>query len=567
MVFTGIGASSGLALAPAFCLTPKQGPVGRASSRSFEEAREQLKRQYDQSIAALTGAGRRAEAEVLLCHREMVSDVLLEERVNQGLIQGLDPAAAVEKACHILCQMLAQVNSDYIRQRAEDLKDVCSRLISLLCQEELPSLAGLEREVVLVAHQLSPADLATADLACIKGIVLAGGTLTSHIAILACSLGIPAVVGCPHAVEAAKSGEPLFLDGASGKVECGLTHRRKTELARLVKEEGERVCQLAQQALLPSVTADGLPIRVESSISDSRTAQKSVEYAADAVGLLRTEFLFHNRESLPGEEEQLQYYLEIARQLGGQRFTIRTLDIGGDKPSPCIPIPKEENPFLGTRGIRLTLRQPEILLCQLRAILRASAQADIQVMYPMITSLEELQAAKQWMDTAKKQLAQEGLPFDPAIREGIMVEVPSAALLCDLLAPHCDFFSIGSNDLAQYLLAADRNGECLPQLGSYLHPAVLRVIQMVLDRAAEEGIPCSLCGEMAKDPLATPLLLGMGLTNFVVTPAAIPALKEGISRLDTGACRRIARQALSCSTAGEVVRLLQMEREQTVPAR
>ncbi|WP_308588242.1 phosphoenolpyruvate--protein phosphotransferase [uncultured Merdimmobilis sp.] len=566
MVFTGIGASSGLALAPAFCLTPKQGPVGRASSRSFEEAREQLKRQYDQSIAALTGAGRRAEAEVLLCHREMVSDVLLEERVNQGLIQGLDPAA-VEKACHILCQMLAQVNSDYIRQRAEDLKDVCSRLISLLCQEELPSLAGLEREVVLVAHQLSPADLATADLACIKGIVLAGGTLTSHIAILACSLGIPAVVGCPHAVEAAKSGEPLFLDGASGKVECGLTHRRKTELARLVKEEGERVCQLAQQALLPSVTADGLPIRVESSISDSRTAQKSVEYAADAVGLLRTEFLFHNRESLPGEEEQLQYYLEIARQLGGQRFTIRTLDIGGDKPSPCIPIPKEENPFLGTRGIRLTLRQPEILLCQLRAILRASAQADIQVMYPMITSLEELQAAKQWMDTAKKQLAQEGLPFDPAIREGIMVEVPSAALLCDLLAPHCDFFSIGSNDLAQYLLAADRNGECLPQLGSYLHPAVLRVIQMVLDRAAEEGIPCSLCGEMAKDPLATPLLLGMGLTNFVVTPAAIPALKEGISRLDTGACRRIARQALSCSTAGEVVRLLQMEREQTVPAR
>ena len=565
MVFTGIGASSGLALAPAFCLTPKQGPVGRASSRSFEEAREQLKRQYDQSIAALTGAGRRAEAEVLLCHREMVSDVLLEERVNQGLIQGL--AAAVEKACHILCQMLAQVNSDYIRQRAEDLKDVCSRLISLLCQEELPSLAGLEREVVLVAHQLSPADLATADLACIKGIVLAGGTLTSHIAILACSLGIPAVVGCPHAVEAAKSGEPLFLDGASGKVECGLTHRRKTELARLVKEEGERVCQLAQQALLPSVTADGLPIRVESSISDSRTAQKSVEYAADAVGLLRTEFLFHNRESLPGEEEQLQYYLEIARQLGGQRFTIRTLDIGGDKPSPCIPIPKEENPFLGTRGIRLTLRQPEILLCQLRAILRASAQADIQVMYPMITSLEELQAAKQWMDTAKKQLAQEGLPFDPAIREGIMVEVPSAALLCDLLAPHCDFFSIGSNDLAQYLLAADRNGECLPQLGSYLHPAVLRVIQMVLDRAAEEGIPCSLCGEMAKDPLATPLLLGMGLTNFVVTPAAIPALKEGISRLDTGACRRIARQALSCSTAGEVVRLLQMEREQTVPAR
>ncbi len=565
MVFTGIGASSGLALAPAFCLTSKRGPVGRASSRSFEEAREQLKRQYDQSIAALTGAGRRAEAEVLLCHREMVSDVLLEERVNQGLIQGLDPAAAVEKACHILCQMLAQVNSDYIRQRAEDLKDVCSRLISLLCQEELPSLAGLEREVVLVAHQLSPADLATADLACIKGIVLAGGTLTSHIAILACSLGIPAVVGCPHAVEAAKSGEPLFLDGASGKVECGLTHRRKTELARLVKEEGERVCQLAQQALLPSVTADGLPIRVESSISDSRTAQKSVEYAADAVGLLRTEFLFHNRESLPGEE--LQYYLEIARQLGGQRFTIRTLDIGGDKPSPCIPIPKEENPFLGTRGIRLTLRQPEILLCQLRAILRASAQADIQVMYPMITSLEELQAAKQWMDTAKKQLAQEGLPFDPAIREGIMVEVPSAALLCDLLAPHCDFFSIGSNDLAQYLLAADRNGECLPQLGSYLHPAVLRVIQMVLDRAAEEGIPCSLCGEMAKDPLATPLLLGMGLTNFVVTPAAIPALKEGISRLDTGACRRIARQALSCSTAGEVVRLLQMEREQTVPAR
>ncbi len=176
MVFTGIGASSGLALAPAFCLTPKQGPGDKASSRSFEEAREQLKRQYDQSIAALTGAGRRAEAEVLLCHREMVSDVLLEERVNQGLIQGLHPAAAVEKACHILCQMLAQVNSDYIRQRAEDLKDVCSRLISLLCQEELPSLAGLEREVVLVAHQLSPADLATADLACIKGIVLAGGT-------------------------------------------------------------------------------------------------------------------------------------------------------------------------------------------------------------------------------------------------------------------------------------------------------------------------------------------------------------------------------------------------------
>ena len=561
MVFTGISVSSGLALAPAFCPASKQKSAGKASCRSFEEARKQLTQQYDQSIAALTSAGRKSEAEVLLCHREMVSDLLLEEQVNQGLIQGLDPAAAVEKACRSLCQMLSQVNSGYIRQRSEDLKDVCSRLISLLCQEDLPSLAGLEREVILVARQLSPADLATADLACIKGIVLAEGTRTSHIAILACSLGIPAVVGCPHAVEAAKSGEPLFLDGTSGKVECGLTHQRKTELARLVKEEEERIRQLTQQVLIPPVTADGVPINVESSISDSRTAQKSVEFGANSVGLLRTEFLFHNRKSLPGEEEQLQHYLEIARQLGGQRFTIRTLDIGGDKPSPCIPTPKEGNPFLGTRGIRLTLLQPEVLLCQLRAILRASAQADIQVMYPMITSLEELQAAKQWMATAKKQLDQEGVPFDPAIREGIMVEVPSAALLCDLLAPHCDFFSIGSNDLAQYLLAADRNGECLPQLGSYLHPAVLRVIQMVLDGAAERGIPCSLCGEMAKDPLAIPLLLGMGLTNFVVTPAAIPSLKAEISRLDTGVCRRVACQALACSTAGEVVHLLQKEVE------
>lgn len=555
MVFTGIGASAGLALAPALCLSYKKG--GKAFSRSFEEARAHLKQQYDHSIAALKQAGRKAEAEVLLCHREMVTDVLLEERVNQGLTQGLDPAAAVEKACHNLCWMLSQVDSDYIRQRAEDLKDVCGRLISLLHQEELPSLSDLQQEVILVARNLSPADLATADPAFVKGIVTAGGGRTSHIAILACSLGIPAVVDCPQAVEAAEAGEWLFLDGSTGQVECPLTAQRQGELAMQIKEQADSGRRLLELGRCPAVTADGFHIQVESSISDLRTAQKSVEYGADAVGLLRTEFLFHDRQSLPDEEEQLRYYLDIAQELKGRRFTIRTLDIGGDKPLPCIPIPRERNPFLGIRGIRLALRQPGLLLCQLRAILRASAQANIQVMYPMITSLEELLEAKGWMATAKEQLTAEGLPFNPRIPEGIMVEVPSAALLSDLLAPHCDFFSIGSNDLAQYILAADRDGESLSQFGSYLHPAVLRTIRMVLDSAAQADLPCSLCGEMAKDPLATPLLLGMGLTSFAVTPTAVPRLKRDISRLDGKRCQELAAQALRCITAKEVIELTQ----------
>jgi len=560
--YQGLAASGGIAIGPAYIYLPEVhcaqlpcGPVEPAAElarleRAIVEAQKQLAAIYEKSVAEV---GEEAAA-IFLAHQEFLSDPELLAEVKRQIQEQHAPAeTAVETALEMYAQQLEALEDAYYRERALDLRDVSRRLRRILAGvQDQEALTNLTSPVIIIARDLTPSDTAQMNKRMVLGFCTATGGLTSHTAIIARILGIPAVVGIGEDILNVQPGAPLIVDGHEGIVLENADEDTMTKYKQQRDAEAEKQRKEKAAAHKPAATADGHRVEVVANIADAASAQIALDFGAEGVGLFRTEYLFLNRQSVPTEEEQYRDYRAVADVLGNRPLIIRTLDIGGDKQLPYLNIGQEANPFLGWRAIRLCLDNPHIFEPQLRAILRASVERNVQIMFPMIATLEEVQRAKEVLARVQAQLAQEGVPFDPHTQIGIMVEVPSAALIADILAPEVDFFSIGTNDLIQYTMACDRVNEKVAYLYDPLHPAVLRLIQHVIQAAHRVGKWVGMCGEMAGDLEAIPILLGLGLDEFSMNAPTIPAAKSLIASLTLPQAQEIAQTALSKRTAEEV---------------
>jgi phosphotransferase system enzyme I (PtsI) len=563
--YRGLAASAGIAVGPALLYLPDEsfgaeteapaGPVDAAQEKTrleaaLAEADQQLATIYERARGVV---GEEAAA-VFLAHQEFLADpALLDEVQRQITAEGATADRAVESAFEQFAHQLEMLDDDYYRERALDLRDVSRRVRRILAGvQDQQMLAELTEPVVVIARELTPSDTAQMNKKMVLGFCTATGGLTSHTAIIARILGIPAVVGVGSDIMELTSGESLVVDGHVGVVMAGVDEETALQFTQQRDSQAEEAAREKAAAQQEAATADGHGVEVVANIADAQSAELAVEYGAEGVGLFRTEYLFLNRQSLPTEEEQYREYRAVADVLGDRPLIIRTLDIGGDKQLPYLDMGQEMNPFLGWRAIRLCLDSPELFQPQLRALLRASADRNVQIMFPMIATLEEVRRARKALDQAKDSLAREGVPFDAKTEVGIMIEVPSAALMADVLAPEVDFFSIGTNDLIQYSMACDRVNERVAYLYDPLHPAVLRLIKGVIDAAHGHGKWVGMCGEMAGDLEAIPLLLGLGLDEFSMNPPAIPPAKRLIGSLTVPQAQEIAEGALAKRTAEEV---------------
>ena len=402
----------------------------------------------------------------------------------------------------------------------------------------------MDAPALIVAHDLLPSDVVRLDPEKVLGLVTAVGGSTSHAAILARSLGIPAVVGAGPAVSTVAHGAVIALDGDSGRVWLSPHEAVQAEIKIRRSQWRKKRCQIRQEALKPAVTMDGVAIHVTANIGNPHDARQAFDHGAEGVGLFRTEFLFQERETAPTEDEQYGAYLAAAGAMKGRPVIIRTLDAGGDKPLIFADVSSGNNPALGERGIRFGLAHTDVLKPQLRALLRAARKENIRIMFPMVAQLAELRAARELLEEARKELAQEGVVGDRPVKTGVMIEVPAAVAMADQLAKEADFFSIGTNDLTQYVMAADRGNAAVARLADSFHPAVLRMVSTTVEAGHRAGIPVAMCGELAGNPNAAPLLIGLGLDELSMNADSVPEVKAAIRKLSAAECRNLTAKAL-----------------------
>ncbi|MFW5802635.1 MAG: phosphoenolpyruvate--protein phosphotransferase [Verrucomicrobiota bacterium] len=450
---------------------------------------------------------------------------------------------------------LRDLKDGYIRDRLADIRDVAARVINNLTGQCGLSLAHLPDPRVVIAHDLTPSETADIDRQNVIGFATEIGSRTSHTAIMARSLSIPAVVGAPQLTNTVYNDEMVILDGYRGLLIPSPTEETLADYRARIESQQRWFSNIQAEANLPPETPDGFRVRLAANIEQSDEIEQAKEQYGVGIGLYRTEYLFLNRPALPNEEEQLAAYRQAAEAILPRSVIFRTLDIGGDKFLSNLKLPNELNPFLGNRAIRFCLERPEIFRTQIRAILRASAFGKVRLMFPMITTVEEIRQAQNHVQDAKDQLRREKVAFNPYLDVGIMIETPAAAMLADKLAEHVDFFSIGTNDLIQYCMAADRSNPDVGWLYQPCHPALIRLIKQVLAAACRHGRWVSVCGEMAADPVTLPLLLGLGVQELSMSPMALPGVKRLIRRLRMHQAETVVDQALACSTAEEVEKL------------
>jgi phosphoenolpyruvate-protein phosphotransferase len=560
----GLPASTGVAIGPVWVYRPVQVEVKRRTISSAEAEQQRLE-------AALTLAGEQLqalyqrtlenigeeEAAIFEAHQLVLQDPELLDQVHTLIeTQHLNAEAAVSDVVEHYAQSLLALEDEYFRARAQDVRDVGRRILYSLDGIRPEDIALPTSPVVIVAEDLTPSDTVQFDKSVILGFCTARGGPTSHTAIIARSIGVPAVVSAPVPIETLKNGTASVLDGTAGTL---LLDPSETELAQAAQrqsgDKAEWEIQLAA-AHQPAVTQDGVRVEVVANIGGVGDAQTAVLSGAEGVGLLRTEFLYLDRDSMPDEEEQVNLYRSIFEVLKPWPVVVRTHDIGGDKSVRYLGIQAETNTFLGWRAIRMMSERPDVLVSQFRALLRAGVETDLRIMLPMVSSVNEVRQAKTLLAQAIQSLEADGTPFLKKFQFGIMVEVPSAALLAEHLADEVDFFSIGTNDLTQYTLAVDRTNERVAPLASPLHPAVVQLIALTIRAAHKKGRWVGLCGELAGDPLAAPLLLGLGLDEFSMAAKSIPVVKQLLRRLSRSECEKIAEQVLSLPTTQEVEALL-----------
>jgi phosphoenolpyruvate-protein phosphotransferase len=564
LTYQGVPASPGIVIGKAWIYRPAPVAVQRDAACSpeiewehftaaKETARQQLERLADR-CSQQVGA---EEAAIFGAHLMFLDDPDLGETIRASILEGGQSAsAAAEAAFNTYAETMEALQDEYLGARAQDIRDVSRRVQYCLMGIDPAAFEMPDQPVVILAEDLAPSDTVQFDKHLILGFCTVKGGPTSHVAIMARSLGAPAVVCTPFNLESLPAGIQVALDGTAGKV---ILDPAPEEIQVLQKDQDREEAawqQALSQAHFPAVTRDGRQVEVVANIGSAEDAHTAVLYGAEGVGLLRTEFLYLDRDTLPNEAEQIHAYAQIFAVMGSRPVVVRTLDIGGDKTVSYLGVQAEPNPFLGWRAIRMINERPDVLRDQCRSLLQAGVNACLRIMLPMVSSLNEVRQAKAVYCQARDDLLAGGLPCAQDVQFGIMVEVPSAALIAEHLAEEVDFFSIGTNDLTQYTLAVDRTNERVAPLASPFHPAVLRLIALTIESAHKKGRWVGLCGELAGDPKAAGLLLGLGLDEFSMAAKSIPVVKAQLRTLDSAACRQVASQALSQATTQDVIDLL-----------
>lgn len=548
----GIAGAPGIAIGPVFHLKRTEIKVEATFDNESEEknqlqaAVETAKGQLRHLKEEMLANNARSEAAIFDVHLELLDDVELLDAVVGRINQKQSAPLAWQSTIDERARLVANLNDPLLAARAADLRDVGYRVLRILIGAEEPVAEFPDDPVIVLAEDLSPSDTASLDRDKVLGFCTAGGGPTAHTAIIARAMGLPAVVSAGERALALKESTRVILNGSTGVLTLAPS---ATEIADAIEaqQKAQNLRQQAQaEAAAPATTLDGHTVEIAANIGGVEDAKRAVKSAAEAVGLLRTEFLFLERETPPSEEEQFEVYRDIGLAMGARPVVVRTLDVGGDKPLPYYPMEKELNPFLGERGIRLCLNRPELFKEQIRAILRATDFGKFRIMFPMVADLSEWQAARDLVNQIVAEL-------DVAdVELGIMVEIPSAALMADVFAEQVDFFSIGTNDLTQYTLAMDRLHPHLAGKSDGLHPAVLRLVDRTVQAAHQAGKWVGVCGELGADPQAIPILVGLGVDELSVTVPAVPTVKAQVRGLDFVKSQALAQKALKCRTAKEV---------------
>ncbi|MDP4110110.1 MAG: phosphoenolpyruvate--protein phosphotransferase [Bacillota bacterium] len=559
-LFRGTGVSQGIGSAPAlkYEQTKISVPTHPSSDTdseitAFTEACERVKdanrKLYDE---ALKKAGK-SEADIFEAHITLLEDEdSLIDPIKSLIASGLNAANAAANQFDEIIAMMEAVEDEYMRQRAADFRDLKAQVLRSILGLAEVDISRLDKDVILIARDLAPSDTIRMDMNHIRGIVCEEGGKTSHTAILAKAMGLPAVVGCAGIVASAADGELMLIDGETGTVICSPSETKAKEYGeKAVKLKAEREA-LGVYLNKKTVTSDGHVVAISANIASPEECRTSVENGCEGVGLFRSEFLYMDRNTLPGEDEQFEAYKKALEYAAGRPVTIRTLDAGGDKGLSMLTLPHEDNPFLGYRAIRICLDQPEIFKTQLRALYRASVYGKLRIMFPMISSVEELRKAKRIVNEVKEELAAKEIAFAKDVEVGMMVEIPSVAVMADIFAKEVDFFSIGTNDLVQYTTAVDRGNDRIAHLYSHYHPAAVRLIAGTIKAAHDNGIHCCMCGEAAGDIGFIPALIGLGLDDFSMSAPGILRARKLISGLSYSECRKGALELLGAATTDEV---------------
>lgn len=567
----GIAASDGIAIGKAYLLTEpdlsfekktvedSEGEINRLL-KSFEIAATEIAAIRDK-VAATVGE---EEAQVFDAHAMVLADPELLESIKANIRDNKVNAeqALVEVATMFISMFEAMEDNPYMQERAADIRDVTDRVLSHLLGVKIPSPSTIQEEVVIVARDLTPSDTAQLNREFVKGFVTDIGGRTSHSAIMARSLEIPAIVGTKSVTSAVQDGDMLIVDGLDGDV---IIHPDEDTLAQYRSKAAAFQEQKAEWQKLKNAesrTRDGKHLEIAANIGTPKDLVGALDNGAEGVGLYRTEFLYMDSADFPTEEEQFEAYKEVLEGMNGKPVVVRTMDIGGDKELPYLQLPHEMNPFLGYRAIRICLAEPEMFRTQLRALLRASVYGTLRIMFPMIATLNEFRAAKKMLEEEKAKLQQEGVEVAEDIQVGIMIEIPAAAVLAHQFAKEVDFFSIGTNDLIQYTMAADRMNQQVSYLYQPYNPSILTLIKHVIDSAHAEGKWAGMCGEMAGDQTAVPLLVGLGLDEFSMSASSVLKTRSLVSRLDYQEMKQLADKAINeCTTVEEVVSLVNEMKE------
>lgn len=518
-----------------------------------EKAKEQLLKIREKTATKLG----QDKAAIFDGHITLLEDEdLFDEVVEIIDDEKISAEAALQRGIDDYCDMLANLEDEYLRERAADLRDIGKRWIYNIAGVEILDLGSLPANTIIAAKDLTPSDTAQIDLDNVVAFVTEIGGKTAHSSIMARSLELPAIVGTGNICSVVKTGDTIIVDALKGDVIINPTEdeiKKYEEKKQKYKEEKQLLSQLKDKE---AISKDGIKVGTWANIGSPKDIEGVLRNGAQGIGLYRTEFLFMNNDRFPTEDEQFEAYKIVAEKMEGKPVTIRTMDIGGDKSLPYMQLPKEENPFLGWRAIRVCLDRPEILKTQFRALLRASAFGYIKIMLPMIMNIEEIKRAKKILEECKAELRSEGAKFDENIALGIMVETPAVAFRARSFAEEVDFFSIGTNDLTQYTLAVDRGNENISHLYDTYNPAVLEAIYMAIKGAHEAGITISMCGEFAGDPVATAILFGMGLDAFSMSAISVPKIKKNIMSLEKVKCESLVKEVMAQKTPSEVLEVV-----------
>ncbi len=566
-MITGIPASPGIVFGKALVLKEEK-IVLDTQKISEDQVEAEVARFYagrEAAVEQLNSIHQRAlkslgeeKAAIFEGHLMILEDEELEEEIIDYLHSNkVNASVAASKIIDQQVEMLSEIDDEYLKERAGDIRDIGNRLIKNILGMHIVDLGDITEESILVAYDLTPSETAQLNLEKVLGFITDIGGRTSHTSIMARSLELPAIVGTNDVTARVNTGDYLILDAVDNRVYVNPTQAEIDELKTLEAKLAEEKAELAKLKDLPAVTLDGHKVDVVANIGTIRDCEGAHRNGAEGVGLYRTEFLFMDRDQLPSEEEQFIAYKEVVEAMEGRLVVLRTMDIGGDKELPYLNLPKEMNPFLGWRAVRIALDRREILHAQLRAVLRASAFGKLAVMFPMIISVEEIRELKSVLETLKAELRAEGKAFDENIQVGVMVETPSAAVNAKFLAKEVDFFSIGTNDLTQYTLAVDRGNELISHLYNPMSPSVLGLIKQVIDASHAEGKWTGMCGELAGDERATLLLLGMGLDEFSMSAISVPRIKKLIRHVNYQEVKALADEVLQKPTAAEIEQLIQ----------